>query len=175
MSMTVLPFCAHFVTLLIAAVYWSRRAARLHSSIRGLSPQAGGFRRRSITPASVNRVSGLAQVPIERLPCVQQVLTIHLLSVSYSNTRQSFNPGYHSLFRGTRNIIPTLPRNVVAVGAKFKAQRAIGARSRRQDGGRSETLHLLVTVAKPKEVHRLGAPREQAAELETPPSWLTAR
>jgi hypothetical protein len=81
----------------------------LHSSIRGLSPQAGGFRRRSITPASVNRVSGLAQVPIERLPCVQQVLTIHLLSISYSNTRQSFNPGYHSLFRGTRNIIPTLP------------------------------------------------------------------
>ena len=28
-------------------------------------------------------------------------------SVSYSNTRQSFNPGYYSSFRGTRNILPT--------------------------------------------------------------------
>ena len=115
--MTVLPFCAHFVTLLIAAVYWSRRAARLHSSIRGLSPQAGGFRRRSITPASVNRVSGLAQVPIERLPCVQQVLTIHLLSVSYSNTRQSFNPRVPFPFQGNTQYNTNIPLSHYDVGA----------------------------------------------------------
>ena len=33
---------------------------------------------------------------------------------------------------------------VVAVGAKFKVQGSIGARCRRQDGGRSGTLHLLL-------------------------------
>ena len=92
-----------------AVAYWSRRAARLHSSIRGLSPQAGGFRRRSNRPSSVSRVTGLAHDPYERLPCVQQVLTRHLLFRIILQYAAVFQPRVLFLFRGTRNILPTDP------------------------------------------------------------------
>ena len=46
-------------------------------------------------------------------------------SVSYSNTRQSFNPGYYSFFRGTRNILPTDPNGgVEVVGLQERTSRA---------------------------------------------------
>ena len=47
-------------------------AARLQTSIRGLSPQAGGFRRRPNRPSSVGRGSrrSLTHRPLGRLPCV---------------------------------------------------------------------------------------------------------
>ena len=47
-------------------------AARLQTSIRGLSPQAGGFRRRPNRPSSVGRGSrrSLTHCPQGRLPCV---------------------------------------------------------------------------------------------------------
>ena len=140
MSASMLPFSAHFVTLLIAAVYWSRRSARLHSSIRGLSPQAGGFRRRSNRPSSVSRVSGLAHVPNERLPCVQQVLTIHLLFRIILQYTAVFQPRVPSLFRGTRNIIPTDPENlrifsdvVASVGLRGSCGAQAKGRVRRGD------------------------------------------
>ena len=90
-----------------AVAYWSRRAARLHSSIRGLSPQAGGFRRRSNRASSVCRVTGIAHDPYERLPCVQQVVTSHLLFRIILQYAAVFQPRVLFLFRGTRNILPT--------------------------------------------------------------------
>ena len=89
-----------------AVAYWSRRAARLHSSIRGLSPQAGGFRRRSNTTPSVGLSAWLKGVP-ERLPCVQQVVTSHLLFRIILQYAAVFQPRVLFLFRGTRNILPT--------------------------------------------------------------------
>lgn len=90
-----------------AVAYWSRRAARLHSSIRGLSPQAGGFRRRSNRASSVCRATGIAHDPYERLPCVQQVVTSHLLFRIILQYAAVFQPRVLFLFRGTRNILPT--------------------------------------------------------------------
>ena len=88
-----------------AVAYWSRRAARLHSSIRGLSPQAGGFRRRSNRPSSVSRVTGLAHDPYERLPCVQQVLTRHLLFRIILQYAAVFQPRVLFLFQGNAQYI----------------------------------------------------------------------
>ena len=88
-----------------AVAYWSRRAARLHSSIRGLSPQAGGFRRRSNRPSSVSRVSGLAHDPYERLPCVQQVVTSHLLFRIILQYAAVFQPRVLFLFQGNAQYI----------------------------------------------------------------------
>ena len=115
MSASMLPFSAHFVTLLIAAVYWSRRSARLHSSIRGLSPQAGGFRRRSNRPSSVSRVSGLAHVPNERLPCVQQVLTIHLLFRIILQYTAVFQPRVPFPFQGNTQYNTNRPLNFTRI------------------------------------------------------------
>ena len=60
----------------------------------------------------MSRVSGLAHVPNERLPCVQQVLTIHLLFRIILQYTAVFQPRVPSLFRGTRNLIPTDPENL---------------------------------------------------------------
>ena len=66
-----------------------------------------GFRRRSNSPSSVSRVTGLAHVPNERLPCVQQVVTSHLLFRIILQYAAVFQPRVLFLFRGTRNILPT--------------------------------------------------------------------
>jgi len=50
-----------------------------HTIIRGLAPQAGGFRRRSNKPSSVG-LSAWLIVVVERLPCVLQVVACHLQS-----------------------------------------------------------------------------------------------
>ena len=63
-----------------------------HTIIRGLAPQAGGFRRRPNKNSSVG-LSAWLIVVVERLPCVLQVVACHLQSVSYLNTCQAFNPG----------------------------------------------------------------------------------
>ena len=63
-----------------------------HTIIRGLAPQAGGFRRRSNRIASVGLSAWLIVVN-ERLPCVLQVVAATCSSVSYLNTCQTCNPG----------------------------------------------------------------------------------
>ena len=63
-----------------------------HTIIRGLAPQAGGFRRRSNKPSSVGLSAWLIVVN-ERLPCVLQVVAATCSSVSYLNTCQTCNPG----------------------------------------------------------------------------------
>ena len=54
----------------IAVARWGRRVCMKHTSIRGLSPQAGGFRRRSNTETGIEPSEFL-----ERLPCGQHVVT----------------------------------------------------------------------------------------------------
>ena len=110
---TLLSFRVHCVTLCVLSRIGVGGAARLHSSIRGLSPQAGGFRRRSNRPSSVSRATGLAHDPHERLPCVQQVLTRHLLFRIILQYAAVFQPRVLFLFRGTRNILPTDPSEYV--------------------------------------------------------------
>ena len=63
-----------------------------HTIIRGLAPQAGGFRRRPNKNSSVG-LSAWLIVSLGRLPCALQVVACHLQSVSYLNTCQTFNPG----------------------------------------------------------------------------------
>ena len=63
-----------------------------HTIIRGLAPQAGGFRRRPNKPSSVG-LSAWLIVVVGRLPCVLQVVAATCSSVSYPNTCQTCNPG----------------------------------------------------------------------------------
>ena len=63
-----------------------------HTIIRGLAPQAGGFRRRPNKNSSVG-LSAWLIVCLGRLPCALQVVACHLQSVSYLNTCQACNPG----------------------------------------------------------------------------------
>ena len=67
-----------------------------HTIIRGLAPQAGGFRRRPNKNSSVG-LSAWLIVCLGRLPCALQVVACHLQSVSYLNTCQACNPGSESV------------------------------------------------------------------------------
>ena len=104
----------------------------MHSSIRGLSPQAGGFRRRSNRPSNVSRATGLAHDPHERLPCVQQVLTRHLLFRIILQYAAVFQPRVLFLFRGPRNILPTDPRDPLRPGRESGEVEALRGHRRPQ-------------------------------------------
>ena len=90
------PSCIRSFILLpygLAGTYWGRRSVPgWHTIIRGLAPQAGGFRRRPNKNSSVG-LSAWLIVVLGRLPCALQVVACHLQSVSYLNTCQAFNPG----------------------------------------------------------------------------------
>ena len=75
-------------------------------NIRGLSPQAGGFRRRSNTSTSVGLSAWLMQI-LERLPCAQQVVTSHLLFRIILQYVTDFNPELDPVVRNAQYITNT--------------------------------------------------------------------
>ena len=58
-------------------------------------------------------MTGLAHDPYERLPCVQQVVTSHLLFRIILQCAAVFQPRVPFLFRGTRNILSTDLKNKI--------------------------------------------------------------
>ena len=117
-----------------------------HTIIRGLAPQAGGFRRRPNKPSSVG-LSAWLIVVVGRLPCVLQVVAATCSSVSYPNTCQTCNPGSDPVASHAQ-YITNKPRAVAAIASRFN----------RVEPSHGQEAFASASTASPQLACRLAAP-----------------